>query len=246
MADWLTFREPVSAWTHGLWLLLAPAAIVLLWRAAQGDRLKQAGFLIYGLTLAACYAASTLFHAVRLPPEQVARFELLDMIGIFLFIAGTVTPAGLVLLGGWWRRATVAGAWGMAAGGIALHVTGGPLPPAARTGLYLAMGWCTLACYMIMARAVGHRAMGLSVLGGVFYSAGALLNLAGWPVLWAGVVGAHEVFHVLVMGGTLAHFCFMWRVVAPFDRHALRAGAVQAHGNAPPVWCPSVGGSVTV
>lgn len=223
MPDWLTFREPVSAWTHGLWLMLAPVAFVLLWRAGRGDRLKQVGFLIYALSLTACYAGSTVFHAVRLPPDRVDFFELLDCIGIFLFIAGTLTPAALVLLHGHWRRGTLAAAWSLAAAGIGLHLMAAPLPPGLRTGLYLAMGWCMLLCYFTMARAVGHRALRLAVVGGALYSFGAVLNLAGWPRLWPGVVGPHEVFHGFVMAGTLAHFGFLLRVVAPFNRRELRA-----------------------
>src|SRR5437868_5254482 len=70
LTAWLDFREPVSAWTHGAWLLLSVPATLLLWRAARGDRAKRGGFLVFGLGLAACYAGSTVFHAVRVPPER--------------------------------------------------------------------------------------------------------------------------------------------------------------------------------
>ena len=37
---WLNVREPVSAWTHGLWLLLSLPASYVLWRLSRGDRVK--------------------------------------------------------------------------------------------------------------------------------------------------------------------------------------------------------------
>src|SRR4051794_6471667 len=103
MATWLNFREPVSAWTHGLWLLLSPLALVILWRAGRGDRVKRAGFLVFGLSLALCYAGSTAFHGVRLSPDAIEFFATLDSIGIYLLIAGTVTPVALVILRDRWQ-----------------------------------------------------------------------------------------------------------------------------------------------
>src|SRR5262249_61273153 len=105
--DWLSFREPVNAWTHGIWLLLALPGTLLLWRQARGDFVKQLGFLIFGLCAALCYAGSTLFHGVRLPEEQVEFFAKLDYIGIYLLIAGTITPVALVVLRGRWRWGTL-------------------------------------------------------------------------------------------------------------------------------------------
>jgi hypothetical protein len=59
------------------------------------------------------------------------------------------------------------------------------------------------------------------LVGGFFYTVGAAINLFQWPSIAPGVVGAHEVFHVFVMCGSLAHFWFMLRVVAPFGQPTL-------------------------
>ena len=56
-------REPVSAWSHCLGLLLAPPGILLLWRRSGGDHAKRLSLLVYGLSLAFCYTASTLYMA---------------------------------------------------------------------------------------------------------------------------------------------------------------------------------------
>jgi len=37
-----------------------------------------------------------------------------------------------------------------------------------------------------------------------------------WPALWPGVFGAHELFHLFVLAGSLAHYLFILKVVVPF------------------------------
>ena len=53
---------------------------------------KQLALLVYGLSLTFRYAASTLYHGVRLPAARIAAFARLDGVGIFALIAGTYTP----------------------------------------------------------------------------------------------------------------------------------------------------------
>ena len=216
--EWLHFREPVSAWSHALGLVLALLATLALLRHGAGSRLKQFGFLVFGLTLAACYGASTLYHAARATPARIAWFDALDHVGIFLLIAGTVTPVALIVLEGRWRWGTLALAWLLAACGITLRLSVRDLPLPVTTALYLAMGWGVLTCYFELARALSPRAMRLALLGGLFYSLGAFLNVLHWPVLWPGVVGPHEVFHLFVLAGSTAHVLFALRVVAPYER----------------------------
>ncbi len=68
-------REPVAAWSHFAGLLLALPGTYLLWQRSSGDRAKRLSVLIYGFTLAFCYLASTLYHAVRLPAYRITEFR---------------------------------------------------------------------------------------------------------------------------------------------------------------------------
>jgi hemolysin III len=101
---------------------------------------------------------------------------------------------------------------------IALIASGRRLSPTLGTCVYLAMGWGAVVCYARIARVVSHRALGLVVLGGLLYSVGAVLNLLRWPALWPGVFGVHDLFHLFVMAGSLAHYWFILKVVVPFGR----------------------------
>jgi hemolysin III len=212
----LSLREPISAWSHLTWLLLAlPATLLLVYRS-RGNRAKQVSLLIFGGSLVICYAASALFHSVRLPLTQIDPFDRLDHIGIYVLIAGSYTPLAWNLMHGRWKWATLAGTWMATAAGTALVIGCGIFPPLTSTSLYLVLGWAALFCYYEISRALTHRPLRLLVLGGILYSIGAVINLLNWPALWPGVFGAHELFHLFVMGGSLAHFWFMLTVVAPY------------------------------
>ncbi len=209
-------REPVAAWSHFAGLLLALPGTYLLWRRSSGDRAKRLSVLIYGFTLAFCYLASTLYHAVRLPAYRITEFARLDAVGIFALIAGTYTPIAVCLMRGWWRKCTLAAVWGVAVTATFVIASGRHFSTALATGLYLAMGWGAVVCYFEVARDVTHRALLPVVGGGLSYSVGAVLNLLHWPVFYPGFFEAHELFHMFVLAGSLAHYIFILKVAVPF------------------------------
>jgi len=172
--------------------------------------------LLYGITLTFCYSASTLYHGVRLSASAIAGYARLDKVGIFALIAGSYTPLAWCLLRGRWRRWTLAIVWGVALSATVVIASGRHFPPVFATGLYLVMGWGVVACYSEVARVVSHRALLPIVAGGLSYSVGAVLNLLHWPVLLPGIFGAHELFHLLVLAGSVAHYRFILKVIVPF------------------------------
>src|SRR3954451_19045642 len=208
MHTWF-FREPASTWTHLAGLLLSLPGAVILWRRGGGDTGKRISLLVYGLCLVSCYAASTLYHGLRLSPDRLAVFVRLDSIGIFALIAGSYTPLAWNLMRGRWRIWTLTTVWGTAVASAALIASGRPFSPVIGTCVYLGMGWGVVVCYARIARVVSHRAFLPVVAWGVFYSVGAVLNLLGWPVLWPGAFGVHDLFHLFVIAGRLAHYWFI-------------------------------------
>jgi hemolysin III len=214
LSAYLTFREPVSAWTHCSWLLLSIPATMLLWRRGDGDRARRLSLLVFGVSLAVCYAGSTLFHAVRLAPSWIQWFDALDHIGIFVLIAGSYTPVAWNLLHGTLKWGTLVTAWAAAMIGTAMLLACGVFSVFWSTFFYLLMGWGAVICYVELARVHSHRTLSPLMLGGILYSLGAVMNLANWPNFWPGVFGPHELFHLFVMAGSAAHFVFMLDVVA--------------------------------
>ena len=170
--QFLDFREPVSAWTHCAGVLLALPATVLLWRRTGGQTGKRLALLIYGLTLAFCYLASTLFHGVRASAASINGFARLDNVGIFALIAGSYTPLAWCLLRGQWRRWTLVAVWTVAVTATIVIAVGNRFSITFATCLYMGMGWGVVLCYFEIARAVSHRALLPVVLGGLSYTRG--------------------------------------------------------------------------
>ncbi len=223
MDSWI-FREPASAWTHLAGLLLAIPGVWLLWDRSRGNPGKRVSLLIYGASLVLCYGASTLYHGVKVPTERLGPYIRLDGGGIFALIAGSYTPLAWNLLRGRWRAGTLSVVWGTAGFAIAFLASGRRFSPVLATSLYLVMGWGVVACYEKVARVVSHRAMLPLVVGGLFYSVGAVLNLLQWPALWPGVFDTHALFHLFVIAGSVAHFGFILKVVVPFEWPAFDPG----------------------
>jgi len=220
--DFLSLREPVSAWSHLAGLLLAVVGTLWLWRRSRGGRFdKRLSLLIFGLSLAFCYGASTLYHGAWVSSaEQLALLDRIDHVGIFLLIAGSYTPLAWNLLSGRWRWGTLSLVWMIAATASVMLVVGGVFPPVLNTAVYLAMGWGSIACYAEMARVVTHRVLRPLLTGGVFYSVGALLNVLDWPALWPGVFDAHDLFHFFVLAGSLSHYRLILQAVVPLKPSA--------------------------
>jgi hemolysin III len=127
--------EWLNSLTHLLGLLLAlPGAAFLVGQAVRGgDALKLVSFGVFGLSMIALYAASTLFHSARGPAKE--RWAKADHSAIYLLIAGTYTPFALVTLRGPLGWGLFAFVWTLAAlasprssGG-----TAAPCPPSPST-----------------------------------------------------------------------------------------------------------------
>src|SRR5262245_12510219 len=119
----LPFRDPVSSLTHLVWAALAIPATVYLWQAARPDRPKQISLLIFGLGTITCFGCSGVYHAVRVPWEELHFYITLDYIGIYLLIAASCTGMAFSLLHGRWRFGLLLGAWLAAAAGIIARLT---------------------------------------------------------------------------------------------------------------------------
>jgi hemolysin III len=230
-------REPINAWSHGAGMLLAlPVTWFLCKRCiaayhldgmmlpkarARHQRIKALSLIVFGLTLAVCYGTSALFHGAKVSGEPLIRLQRLDHVGIYLLIAGTYTPIAWGLMRGPWLWGTLAAAWTTALVCGTRVWCGNLLPMWLSTLTYLVMGWGALFCYNELARSHSHRKLLFLPLGGLFYSAGAILNLAHWPAIIPGVFAAHEIFHFFVIAGTTCHVLFMLDVVIPSPEPAL-------------------------
>ena len=193
---------------------LVGSALLVVQASALGDPWKIVGFSVYGLSVVTLFLASTLHHGLERGPRVNEVLRTLDYDSVFLLIAGSVTPLVLVLFRspyGW----TVLGAvWAIAAIGIVLRSVLRQLPKYVTSTLYIALGW--MPVLLVGAGAslpVGSLA--LMAAGGLVYSAGFVVFVLERPNPWPGVVGFHEIWHVMVVVAALLHYLLMYFYVLP-------------------------------
>jgi hemolysin III len=210
-------REPVNGLTHLVAGVLALVGlVVLLVAATRAGRVDQVvAFAVFGSSLVALYAASSLYHLLPLSPAGTARLRRLDHVCIFLLIAGTYTPFCLLALDGAWRAGLLGAVWALALGGVLLKLVWMESPRWLSVSLYLGLGWLAVVAAPVLVQKVPPGGIAWVVAGGLVYSVGALIYAFRRPNLVPGVFGFHELWHLFVMAGSACHFWSVLRYVAP-------------------------------
>lgn len=208
--------RPWSAITHGVGAALALAGTVLLLvRAALlgGGAWKMVSFAIYGVTMIGLYTASTLYHSVNTSVQGRLRLRKYDHTSIYFLIAGTYTPICLVAIRGPWGWSLFGIIWALTVAGVFMSLFWIDCPRWLTSGIYIAMGWMALAAIRPLYLAVGSGGVFWLLLGGVLYTVGGVLYAVKWPGRSNPRFGCHEIFHVFIVLGSVAHFLLMERVI---------------------------------
>jgi len=98
----ITIREPGSAITHFIGMMLAVfAAVPLLVKSATApDARCLAAMAVFMLSMVLLYAASATYHSLTVSEKIIKVFRKIDHMMIFVLIAGSYTPVCLIVLGG--------------------------------------------------------------------------------------------------------------------------------------------------
>ncbi len=98
----ITIREPASAITHYIGMMLSLAAAAPLLVKAQSSKIPSAitAMGIFILAMILLYAASSAYHALNVKEKALKVFRKIDHMMIFVLIAGTYTPVCMLVLGG--------------------------------------------------------------------------------------------------------------------------------------------------
>lgn len=168
---------------------------------------------IYAGSVAALFGTSALYHRVSWPTPNARRWmRRLDHSMIFLLIAGTYTPFALLVLPSPWSTSVLLFVWIGAVAGIILRLVTQRMA-ALRNTLYLVLGWTAVITLPVTVERLGPVALGLLVAGGLFYTAGAIMFGLRKPDPDPAVFGYHEVWHVMVIAGSLCHYLLIVTLV---------------------------------
>ncbi len=208
-------REPVNGLTHFFAAIAAFAGSMVLIELGWKSTLKEISFSIYGASLILLFAASAAYHMVRAKPKIVESLRKLDHSAIYLLIAGTYTPFCIVMFQGFWQWGLLAIIWSLAAIGIVVKMFIIKAPRWLTAGVYIVMGWLCIAAIGEMLKVLPAGALAWLIAGGVIYTLGAIIYITKTLDFLPGKFGFHEVWHILVILGAVAHFIAIAAYVAP-------------------------------
>jgi hemolysin III len=123
----------------------------------------------------------------------------LDHAMIFVLIAGTYTPFGLLVLEGGIATAVLIAVWSGALAGIILQLAWVDAPPWLSAIVYVVLGWVALAAFPELIAGIGVLPTLLVAAGGLLYTVGAVVYALRRPDPVPTVFGFHEIFHALVI-----------------------------------------------
>ena len=208
----LSVEEFANTVTHGFGLVLSVAGFValLILAALRGDPLLIAACAVYGISLIVLYAASTIYHGTT-SEELKHKLRLADHCCIYLLIAGSYTPFGIIILNGTLGQGLLALIWTIAILGIAAKLTFQHRFPAVSVASYVVMGWLGVFAVQPMLEKLGPVAVMLAVAGGVSYTLGVVF------FAWPRIRHHHAIFHVFVLAGSILHYAAVVLYVVPYS-----------------------------
>lgn len=214
----ITIREPGSALTHFIAMLLAAfAATPLLTKAAlYASRESIIALSIFCVSMILLYGASATYHSLNLSGRPLRIFRKIDHMMIFILIAGSYTPICLTVLGGKLGYTLLAVIWGLALFGMLLKACWITCPKWFSSVIYIAMGWACVAVFGPLLQVLPTAAFLWLLAGGIIYTIGGVIYALKLPLFNAKheFFGSHEIFHLFVMAGSFCHFIFMYCYIA--------------------------------
>lgn len=177
--------------------------IVLITLASEfAGRITLGVFTLTAVTLFTC---SALYHRVGWSKKYKAVWRRIDHANIPILIAGTYTPFAIFLLESRSATLLLSAVWGGAIITAILRIAWVTAPRWLYVIAYIALGWAAIAYLPEFLNEGGVLIFALVLLGGILYSAGALIYATKRPNISPRWFGFHELFHSFTAGAFLAH-----------------------------------------
>ena len=191
-------------WLHAATFPIALAAGIVLIVLAEGAAAKWAAavFMTSSLLL---FGNSAVYHRFNWGPTVHAVLRRIDHANILLLIAGTYTPLGVLALPPGKGALLLTVVWTGAILGILFRVLWLGAPRWIYVALYLALGWAAVM-YIVDLTQANFAMMVLVIVGGLLYTAGAVVYAMKRPNPWPGHFGFHEIFHACTVLAFLCHW----------------------------------------
>lgn len=194
--------------------LAAISGAVLLVLLADSAR-AYVGGAVFAASLILMYATSAVYHRITWTPRLRGIVRRLDHSTIFMLIAGTYTPFCLLVLNTAWGISILSVVWALAGAGIIMKLVWPGAPRWLNVLLYAIVGWLALIAAPQLAAWFTAVPLALLLLGGIMYTLGGVVYALGRPNPFPRIFGYHEVFHLLVVAGSVLHYSLVAIYVLP-------------------------------
>jgi hemolysin III len=191
-------------------LAALPATALLVWFARGGTATMLA--LIYGVALILVLGTSGLFHTPNWSIAAERRLQRLDHSMIYVLIAGSYAPFAYNLAPVPRSVVLSISIGGGLVGWLKVH-TWPRAPRLVTSAIYVLIGWCMAPFFPQLYASIGLGSMSLLLIGGLFYTGGALIYWLRLPNPWPRTFGYHEVNHLLGLVGATCHFVAIWSLL---------------------------------
>lgn len=193
-----------NAISHGIGVVLGIVFLLMLIipRIRSGDTLGVVAFSIYGGCFILLFSASTIYHAIPFPKVKPI-LRVFDHISIYYFIAGSYTPAILLLTEGWFRVFFISLIWAIALFGTVFKiVTYNKFDKTKIVSLitYISMGWLAIFLIRPILNNTSWKFLLLLVLGGLLYTVGTIFYKSNRFKY------NHVIWHFFVLAAAIVHF----------------------------------------
>jgi len=197
-ADAATAKPLLRGAVHeaAFWLSLLSGMLLVV--GAAGAK-QAAASAVFAGSMTTCFGISALYHRRTWRPAARLWMRRADHAGVYLLIAGTYTPVSLLVLEGAWRPVILIVVWSGALAAIVLKFAWVAGPKWLAAAIAIALGWVAVAALPQLAVRLDPVALTLLVLGGLAYTAGAVVYVRRRPDPSPHIFGYHELFHVLTV-----------------------------------------------
>lgn len=196
-ADTPRVRPRLRGVLHAAGFVVAVVVGAVFVSATDGRRFVAAA--VFAASAATMLGASALYHRITWSPRARPRMRRVDHAGIYILIAGTYTPVGLLSLHGSMQRTVLGVVWAGAAAAILTKICWVGAPKWLSAVFGITLGWVGIAAMPQLAHSAGLAAVALIAAGGVAYTLGAIVYARRRPDPIPTVFGYHEVFHALTL-----------------------------------------------
>jgi hemolysin III len=198
---------------HEIGFYAAAAIGVVLIVTAEPGKARLAG-AIFASCVAICFGASALYHRPTWTPRARAWLARLDHAGVYLLIAGSYAPFGLIVMSKGWAIPVLAIVWSGALVAILFKLLWVQAPKWLSAAIGLMLGWVGAVAFPQLLR-LSPVAVVLVAASGILYSAGAVIYARRRPDPRPHVFGYHELFHLLTVAAAACQYVVVAFYVLP-------------------------------